>query len=68
MTPTALIQLEDVSRVYPIGESEVRALDHVSLKIETGEFVAIMGASGLPTISSPAFGNTRSASSSSSFI
>ncbi len=42
----ALIELEDVKRVYSLGETEVRALDGVTLDIEHGEFVAIMGASG----------------------
>jgi putative ABC transport system ATP-binding protein len=42
----ALIQLQDVTRVYSLGDVEVRALDGVSLDIEEGEFVAIMGASG----------------------
>jgi putative ABC transport system ATP-binding protein len=41
-----LIELAEVSRVFPIGDSAVRALDRVSLSIERGEFVAIMGASG----------------------
>jgi putative ABC transport system ATP-binding protein len=42
----ALIQLEDVSRVYRTGDVEVRALDRVSLEVKHGEFVAIMGPSG----------------------
>ena len=41
-----LIELADVSRVYGVGEAEVRALDHVDLVIGQGEFVAIMGPSG----------------------
>jgi putative ABC transport system ATP-binding protein len=41
-----LIELRDITRVYGMGEAEVRALDGVSLTIETGEFVAIMGPSG----------------------
>ncbi|MBS2030501.1 MAG: ATP-binding cassette domain-containing protein, partial [Deltaproteobacteria bacterium] len=43
---TPLIEIEDVTKVYSLGEQEVRALDGVSLQIERGEFVAIMGASG----------------------
>ncbi|HEX7060916.1 MAG TPA: MacB family efflux pump subunit [Woeseiaceae bacterium] len=42
----AAISLHNVSRVYGSGTSEVRALDHVSLDIAAGEFVAIMGPSG----------------------
>jgi macrolide transport system ATP-binding/permease protein len=42
----ALIELRDIARHYRIGSIEVRALDGVSLSIEAGEFVAIMGQSG----------------------
>lgn len=41
-----LIRFRNVARVYGSGEAEVRALAGVSLTIERGEFVAIMGASG----------------------
>lgn len=41
-----LIQLESVSRVYPVGETQVRALDGVTLHIHQGDFVALMGPSG----------------------
>jgi putative ABC transport system ATP-binding protein len=41
-----VIQLERVSRVFRVGETEVRALDDVSEHIETGEHVALMGPSG----------------------
>lgn len=40
------VSLRNVSRVYGDGTSEVRALDHVSLDIAVGEFVAVMGPSG----------------------
>ena len=41
-----VIQLQDVAKVYRTGEVEVHAVRRVSLTIEPGEFVAIMGASG----------------------
>ncbi|MBU9726428.1 ABC transporter ATP-binding protein [Diplocloster modestus] len=41
-----LIQVQDLSKIYNPGENEVRALDHVSLEIDRGEFVAIIGHSG----------------------
>lgn len=41
-----MIELRDITKVYQLGEEEVRALDGVSLTIEDREFVAIIGASG----------------------
>ncbi|MEW5900161.1 MAG: ABC transporter ATP-binding protein [Acidobacteriota bacterium] len=43
---TPLIQLENLTKVYKIGETEVRALRGVSYQVEGGEFLAIMGPSG----------------------
>ncbi|MSU04884.1 MAG: ABC transporter ATP-binding protein [Pedosphaera sp.] len=41
-----LIKLENFSKTYRTGEMEVHAVQSVSLEIQAGEFVAIMGASG----------------------
>lgn len=41
-----LIQLENLWKIYEMGEVQVQALRGVSLQIEQGQFVAIMGASG----------------------
>ena len=42
----ALIEAQKLSKVYSLGDVEVRALDGISTSIEKGEFVAIMGQSG----------------------
>lgn len=40
------LEVENLCKVYGKGENQVTALDHVSLSIEKGEFVAIIGSSG----------------------
>jgi len=42
----SVIELKDVKKYYEMGENIVRALDGVDIKIEKGDFVAIMGPSG----------------------
>ena len=41
-----LIDIKNVSKIYNPGENEVRALDNVSLQVDEGEYVSIVGQSG----------------------
>ena len=40
------IEFKNVSKIYQMGEVEIRALDNMSFQINKGEFVVILGASG----------------------
>ena len=46
MACKAIIQARGLSRLYQLGDVEVKALRNVDLTVERGEFVAIAGASG----------------------
>ena len=46
MSTEIVIEIRDVTRLYRLGGTEVRALDGVSLVVRRGEFLAIMGSSG----------------------
>ena len=41
-----LIELKDVYKIYQMGDTAVHALDGVSITVDEGEFVAIVGQSG----------------------
>ena len=41
-----MIELENVTKIYRLGQSKVTALDNINLQMEAGEMVAIMGPSG----------------------
>ena len=43
---SALIEFNEVCKFYQMGDTTVKALDHVTMRIEKGEFVAIVGQSG----------------------
>ncbi len=42
----SLIELQNVSKIYRFGETEIRALKNISFKVEKGEAIAIIGPSG----------------------
>ena len=70
MTGTLAIQVSDVVKTYPLAAGEFIAIDHLSLDIAHGEFVAIVGRSGsgkttllnlLAGVDRPTSGNIRAA-------
>ena len=44
--PGRVIQISELTKIYKMGEVEVRALDGVDLSVDEGEFLAVMGPSG----------------------
>ncbi|MEV2219449.1 ABC transporter ATP-binding protein [Nocardia vinacea] len=46
MSDQAMLELTDITKEYRVGEQAVRALDGISLRIESGEFTSIIGPSG----------------------
>src|SRR5580765_5072272 len=42
----ALVELRSVSKIYRLGDEEIRALDNISLDIQEGDFISIIGPSG----------------------
>ncbi|MBP1727310.1 MAG: transporter ATPase, partial [Deltaproteobacteria bacterium] len=41
-----MIVLEDVTKTYLLGEEQIVAVDNLRLRVQSGEFVAVMGKSG----------------------
>ncbi len=46
MNGEPILRFEEVTKIYPLPAGDVVALDHVSLTVDTGEFIAVMGPSG----------------------
>ena len=41
-----LIELQEATKIYPMGEETICAMDHISFGIKKGEFLSIIGCSG----------------------
>ncbi|WP_038068685.1 ATP-binding cassette domain-containing protein, partial [Thermoanaerobacterium aotearoense] len=41
-----VITMKNLSKIYKMGDNEVRALDNINLTVDEGEFVSIVGPSG----------------------
>jgi len=41
-----MLELKEVTKIYEMGDSQVHSLNHVSLKVNDGDFLAVMGPSG----------------------
>jgi putative ABC transport system ATP-binding protein len=46
MTGSIIIKIDQITKVYRLGDVQVKALDGISLTVQSGEFLAIMGPSG----------------------
>jgi len=46
MADNYILEMENVDKIYGSGDSEVKALNHVSFSVHKGEFIAIIGESG----------------------
>ena len=46
MSAASVAELHDVCKVYGSGDAKVQALDHLSLTVQRGDYLAVMGASG----------------------
>ena len=46
MSAASVAELHDVCKVYGSGDAQVQALDHLSLTVQRGDYLAVMGASG----------------------
>ena len=41
-----IIHLQDINRIFKVGDQEVHALDNINLEVTAGEYISIMGPSG----------------------